>query len=52
MILEFVVFFIGINLLFEFIQTIFPMSKMFGYIKSFVSIMLIYVICLKVGKLI
>ena len=51
MILEISVFLIAINLLYEILEIVFPMSKMSVYVKSFVSIIFLYIICLKLGKL-
>ena len=52
MLVKISVLFAIVNLLYELIEIIFPMSKMADFVKSFVSIVFLYVICLKLMELI
>lgn len=46
--IEFVVFVILINIIFEVLKMLCPSSKLLGFVNSFMSILVIYLICLKI----
>ena len=46
--IELVVYIILLNILFEFVQIICPFKKLSGFIRSFLSVLIIYLICLKI----
>lgn len=45
--IEFVIYVILINVIFECLQLLCPMSRISGFIRSFLAIIIIYLICLK-----
>ena len=46
--IELVVYIILLNIIFEFIQIACPVKKLSSLIKSFFSLLIIYLICLKI----
>lgn len=51
MLIKISVMFIVINLIFEVFETVFPMSRMNGFVKSFVGVVFLYVVCLKLFEI-
>lgn len=50
--IEFVVYIIILNIICEFLQILFPHSKLSSFIRSSLSILVIYLICLKISTFI
>lgn len=50
--IELVVYIILINVIFEFLKIVCPMSKLSGFVRSVLSLIMIYLICLKIKTLI
>ena len=46
--IELVVFIIVLNIIFEFLQIACPLKKLSSLVKSFFSVIIIYLICLKI----
>ena len=46
--IELVVYIIIVNLIFECLQMLCPDSKMSGFVRSFLAIIIIFLICLKI----
>ena len=46
--IELVIFIIFINIIFETIQLLCPTSKLAGFVRSSLSILVIFLICLKI----
>ena len=49
---EFVVYIIVVNIVFEFLQILFPHSMLTSFVRSSLSILVIYLICLKIKILV
>ena len=52
MLVKISVFFVVVNLLYELFEIVFPMSKMAEFVKGFVSVVFLYVICVKLLEMI
>ena len=45
---DFVVYVVILNIIFEMLQIICPISKLSGFVRSCISVLVIYLMCLKV----
>lgn len=47
MLIKISVMFVVVNLIYELFEIVFPMSKMAEFVKGFVSVIFLYIICMK-----